>query len=141
MENKEKFVRVGIGVMIFNDKNQVLLGKRLAKLAKDTWCFPGGHLEFNETFKECAIRETKEECNLDVIPEKIISITNDIAYDKHYITIGMLAKLTSGKPKVNEPDKCERWEWFDLDNLPKPMMISTEKMIIQYKEGKIDEKL
>ena len=76
MKNDKPIVKVGTGVMIFNKKGQVLLGKRLAKLAYGTWCFPGGHQEFGETFKETAIRETKEECDLDVLPEKIISITN-----------------------------------------------------------------
>ena len=138
--SEEKIVRVGTGVMIFKD-GKVLLGKRKAKLGFGKWCFPGGHLEFGETFKENAIRETKEETNLNIIPKRIISLNNGMLDDRHYVTIGMLGEIKSGEVKLTEPDKCERWDWFSLNDLPEPMLEETIEVIKQYKEGNINDKL
>ena len=52
---------VGLGVLIFNEHNQILLGKRIASHGHSSWGPPGGHLEFGESFEECAAREIEEE--------------------------------------------------------------------------------
>ena len=40
---------------------------------------------------------------------------------KHYVHIGLIAEWKNGEPKVLEPDKCERWDWYDLNNIPSPL--------------------
>lgn len=40
---------------------------------------------------------------------------------KHHITLFFETVLKSGQPRVVEPDKCDRWEWFEPDNLPSPL--------------------
>lgn len=49
------------GCIVF-DNNKVLLIKH----NKGHWSFPKGHVEGNETEEQTAIRETKEETNIDV---------------------------------------------------------------------------
>ena len=53
--------KVGIGVLVFNDLNQLLLGRRTSAHGEGEFGPPGGHLEFGESFEDCAIREVKEE--------------------------------------------------------------------------------
>jgi len=43
------------------------------------------------------------------------------AYDQHYVDIALVADWESGEPKVLEPNKLEKWEWRDFDNLPEPL--------------------
>ncbi len=52
---KKKYPRVDFGVLIQNDKKEVLLGLRKGSHGSGEWCFPGGHLEFGETIMEGAI--------------------------------------------------------------------------------------
>ena len=52
--------KVGIGVIIQKD-GKLLMGQRRGAHGADTWCPPGGHLEFGETWESCARRETREE--------------------------------------------------------------------------------
>lgn len=51
-------ISVGSTVLVFNNKNEILLNLRT-----DTknWGIPGGGKELYETLEECAIRETEEE--------------------------------------------------------------------------------
>lgn len=125
----DQSVRVGVGVLVLNPEGKVLLGKRKGKLGEKTYSLPGGHLEFGETPEQCAARELKEETDIDAKEMEVASLTNDIAYDRHYVTIGVLVKSFEGEPKVMEEDKCESWGWYDLDDLPEPLFVPSAKFI------------
>jgi 8-oxo-dGTP diphosphatase len=63
MQNKRP--RVGSAVLVEHE-GKFLLGKRNKKNAFGKWIIPGGGVDFGETIQEAAIREIKEETNLDV---------------------------------------------------------------------------
>lgn len=121
--------KVGIGVLVLKD-NKVLLGLRKNAHGDGDWSFPGGHLEFFESLEECAKREVTEETGLEIEDIKKGPYTNDMftKEEKHYITIFMLSKIKSGEAKVMEPEKCEKWEWFDWDNLPQNLFIPIKNL-------------
>lgn len=127
MDNRPK---VGLGVMIKKD-NKFLLGKRKNAHNEGSWCFPGGHLEFGESWEECARRETREEAGIEIKNVKLTIVNNDISKIEHthYVTICMEAEYSSGEAKVMEPDKFECWNWFEQDKLPTPLYISTQAFI------------
>lgn len=131
MKNRPK---VGIGVFIIKD-NKVLFGKRKNSHGEGAWCFPGGHLEFNESWEECAKRETLEETDLIIKNIRFGAVTNDIfkKENKHYITIFIIADYASGELKIMEPDKWETWEWFEWDEakLPSPLFIPQQNLLKQ----------
>lgn len=120
----KKRPKVGIAVAIVKN-NQVLLGKRLGKHGPGTWAYPGGHLEFMESWEECARRETKEETSLEIKNVRFGVVTNELHYqeNEHYITIGMIADYAGGEPQTLESNKCEEWCWFSWDNLPQPLFL------------------
>jgi 8-oxo-dGTP diphosphatase len=111
--------KVGLGVLI-RHQGKILLGKRKNAHGEGDWCAPGGHLEAAESFEECALREVGEETGLKIKNLRFATCTNDIFIneDKHYVTIIMVADWEGGDPELKEPDKCEKWEWFDWNNLP-----------------------
>lgn len=122
--------KVGVGVIVIKD-GKVLLGKRRNAHGEGDWSFPGGHLEFNESWEDCASRETFEETGIAIKNIRFGTATNDIfpAEEKHYITIFMLSDYDSGEVKVMEPEKCEKWEWFHWDQLPKPLFIPIKNLL------------
>jgi 8-oxo-dGTP diphosphatase len=133
-----KTVRVGVGCWIFNQNGEVLLGKRLSKHGTGTWAPPGGHLEFGETPAQCASRELFEETGLKISPNKIkiFAVTNDIFKDenKHYITIHCSIQYEQAIPTfidVKEKDKCEVWQWFKTNKMPKPLFLSVRNLLKQ----------
>ncbi|MBS1266314.1 MAG: ADP-ribose pyrophosphatase [Candidatus Woesearchaeota archaeon] len=129
--------------MILRD-NKILLGKRHMDPEKatslldgaGTWTIPGGKLDFGESFEQCAKRETKEETGLKLNSVKVVCVNNDKVENAHFLTIGLFCDDFSGEPKVAEPDKITKWNWFDLDNLPSPMYLPSKKVIRNYLNGK-----
>ena len=124
--SKENKTHIGVGVMILKD-GKVLLGKRKGKHGAGEYGFPGGHLEVMESFEDCARRETLEECGISIKNLRFLFVANVTGYyDRHYVHIGFIADFDKGEPKVLEPEKCESWEWFEMDSLPNPIFTFSE---------------
>jgi 8-oxo-dGTP diphosphatase len=122
MENQRPMV--GVAVIIRKSYDQVLIGLRTSKHANGMWGFPGGHLEFGESFKDCAIRESYEETGLQLEDAKYWWHENVIFPDEglHYVTIFMVTDWKAGEPERTEPDKCAEWKWVSWAELPQPLM-------------------
>lgn len=136
----EQIIKIGLGIIIKNE-NKILLGHRCNDY-KDTggiyepgsWTIPGGKQKYDETILEGAIRETKEETNLDISDLEIFSVTDDFQKDKHFVTIHIIANKFKGELKNLEPTKHNEWKWFDLDNLPVNLYTPAKKFIKEYLE-------
>ena len=134
-------VGVGIGIMILRD-NKILLGKRhedpekadSALHGEGTWTMPGGKMDFGETPHDGAKREAEEETGLKLNKDKLklISVTNEVVEDAHFITLGFLCEDFEGEAKAMEPDEITEWKWFDLNNLPEPMFFPCVKIVKNY---------
>lgn len=97
---------VGVAVIVTQNK-KVLLGKRKGTHGAGSWAFPGGHLEFNESIKGCAIREVYEETGLSIKNIRRATFTNDIfqAENKHYVTVFVVAEYESGELHIKRTRK------------------------------------
>ncbi len=125
------YPRVGIGVLIFNNRD-LLLGQRLNGHGHLTWGPPGGHLEFGETFEACAIRETQEETGLIISSLKLFAVTNNIfeQEQKHYVSIFLKAEYPSNQTiQIMEQNKVISWQWFPIDSLPMPLFLPLDHLI------------
>ena len=135
-----KHIGAGCGVMIFNEKGQLLLGLRTSDKEKadselheeGTWTMPGGSIEYGETFEEAGIREAKEETGMDIDNLEVICVQTDKNEHAHFISVGMIAHVHDGMPVAAEPEVILKWEWFDLDNLPKNIFSPSKKTVDCY---------
>lgn len=132
---------VGVGVMVRNANGDFLFGLRTenSKNEPNKWCFPGGALNFGEKLFDCAVREAKEEAGIVVEPIRLVKVIDHIipAEKQHWVNPIIEARIVSGEPKVMEPHKMCKWQWFSLSNLPKTM---TSNMVFLFSEilaGKI----
>ncbi len=125
--------KVGVGVFVIRGR-QVLFGKRKGSHGSETWAPPGGKLDEGETVEACAVRETLEETGLNVNnPRKALVYTEDYFQEegRQFITVYVLADYVSGEAEVKEPEKAERWEWFEWDNLPQPLFLTIQHLLEQ----------
>lgn len=117
---------MGTGIIVVKNE-KILLGRRQGSHAAGLFSFPGGHLDWNETWEACVLRELAEECGENIKvrirhfdeQRKEFLVTNDIMpqYGKHYITIFMVADWIEGEPENMEPHKCDGWDWVSFDEL------------------------
>lgn len=126
----EDVPRIGVGVMISKD-GKILLGKRKNSHGAGEWSFPGGHLEFNESVFNCAIREVDEEVGLKIKNLRKGPYTEDIfeAEGKHYLTMFVMGDYDSGEVLLKEPEKCDGWVWFLPSDLPEPLFLPIRNLI------------
>ena len=137
----DKVIKIGLGIMI-KEGNKVLLGHRCETYGDNggiyepgSWTFPGGKQEYDETIFEGAMREVKEEINLDISDLEIFNAADDIQPNKHYITIQIIANKFEGELKNLEPTKHSEWKWFDLTNLPENLYTPPQEFLEKYLES------
>src|SRR3989344_8962646 len=76
--NSDQHIELAAGVLVVNDRNEVLLVKRRddAHVAQGQWTRPIGKVNFGETGVQAAVRETEEETG--VIVEILSPIPHEI---------------------------------------------------------------
>lgn len=123
--------KIGLGVYILNEKSEVLLLHRRGNHGAGTWSAPGGHLEYGESFEECAIREAREEAGIEISNLDFIGVRNDIFQEerKHSVTLSMRAGKYRGEPSIMEPDVFDDIGWFSLSALPTPLFPSMDRFL------------
>ena len=136
----EPIIYVGATVLVFNEKNELLLNLRSDT---STWGIPGGGKELNETLEECAIRELKEETNIDVKDLKLIAVLSGPEYYFKYpnddevdcVIVLYQVKNHSGELKINDGEST-KLSFFPLDNLP-PLESRAKAIIDKIVKGEI----
>ena len=134
-------IGVGATILVFNSNNELLLNLR-----SDTnnWGIPGGSKELNETLEECAIRELKEETNINVNDLELVTVLSGEEYCFKYPNedeldcVIALYKVSNyaGELKINDGESREL-KFFSLYNLPE--LESRAKAIIdKIKSGIIE---
>jgi 8-oxo-dGTP diphosphatase len=120
---------VGVGAVVVDDHERVLLVKRGTEPMKGHWSLPGGLLELGESLKEGVEREILEETGLFVQPEAIVEVVDCIYRNSdgenqsqvrfHYVVVDYWCRVVGGdlKPSsdVSEVAWVSRAEWTDTN--------------------------
>lgn len=120
----------GVAVVVTNG-DQVLLGKRApGSFAADTWCLPGGFIEFEENYLAAGMREVAEETGLQVHIEAILSVvSNFLAPNLHTLVVVLLAKIVGGTAQADD-DICEL-AWFPMSQPLPEMAFAADRHIVE----------
>lgn len=134
-------VGVGTAVVILNDKHQILLGLRKGSHRAGHWSVPGGWLDRSDWGTDAAVaRETLEETGLILDETQLghLCWTTEEHLDIGVRTVTLYhlcwPKGWEGEAKLMEPDKCEEWKWFDLDDLPSPLFPGIPEAVAQLQD-------
>lgn len=106
-------------VVLFEE--QILLVQRGKEPFKDYWCVPGGHVDPGETFMEAALRELKEETDVDIDFLTYVGVFNEKNRDPRaeYVYSYVHKIQLKEKPNIKAGDDAKNAQWFPINNLPK----------------------
>ena len=118
----EPIIYAGATVLVFNRAGELLLNLR-----SDTsdWGIPGGGKELGETLEECAVRELREETNLETSALELVAVLSGREYwftypngDEVDCVIALYkVKNYSGELGINDGEST-KLRFFPLDKLP-----------------------
>ena len=133
MTSKKLPLRLGVGAIVLNKKNQVFVGKRKDNPI-DKWQMPQGGVNTGENLIDAMKRELHEETSI-----QNIKILNEIdGWFEYELPKNLLGKIWKGRYRgqkqkwfvvkflgndgeINlQTDKPEfiEWRWLDIENLP-----------------------
>jgi len=108
---------------LFKD-NKILLLRRFNTGYEDgNYSMVAGHVDPNETFTQCIIREAEEEAGILLKPEdlKVVHVmhrNSGTVENNERVDVFFIAEKWDGEITNKEPHKCDDLSWFDLDNIP-----------------------
>ncbi|TAK28191.1 MAG: NUDIX hydrolase [Chloroflexota bacterium] len=90
--------RIVAAALPINGKGVVLL-RRGIEPRRGAWTFPSGYMELGESLEEAAIRETKEETNLDIELTALLDIYS--RREAGVVVVVFLARVLGGQPSTS----------------------------------------
>jgi ADP-ribose pyrophosphatase YjhB (NUDIX family) len=128
------FITVDI---IIEKDGKIVLIKRAKEPFKDYFALPGGFIDLGEFAEDAAIREAKEETNLDVEIKGILGAYSDPKRDPrgHVISVVFIATSKSLDLKAGDDASCVGW--FRLEEIPEKLAFDHKKIIDDYKKYKL----
>ena len=112
----ENLPRVGSALLVRDEANRILLGKRNKDPQRGSWVIPGGKIHAFETIAQAAVREIAEETGLEV------EVTNQFGVyeiinppQEHRLVIYSWGTVVSGTPKAS--DDLSEVKFFSIDEL------------------------
>lgn len=130
MKQRFKFIPAVYLVLKSEDDKKILLSRRANTGYMDGYySMVAGHLEGDEPLTVALAREAKEEANIDIDPKDlrlvhVMHLRSEIAgsTDDERVTFYFETKNYKGTLQNMEPHKCDEIKWFDLDDLPEPLI-------------------
>lgn len=133
------FRHMGVDVIIEMDK-KILLIRRKNRPFKNMLALPGGKIEPNETIEDAAIREAKEETNIDVRLKSVLGIYSNASRDPRKI----ITTVFIGEPKnKNFKAGSDALEigWYNMNKKNLNLAFDHNKIISDYLIWKKNKKI
>ena len=119
-----------VDIIIHQDGKIVLIKRRNPPVG---WALPGGFVDEGETVEAAAVREAKEETNLDVALLELLYVYSDPSRDprKHTLSVVFTAERLEGETIAM--DDAEEAEWFSLEQLPDAIVFDHREIIEDFR--------
>lgn len=120
--------KVGVGAMVFNDRDEILLILR----PEGSWLFPTGWADIGYSPAQVAAKEVLEETGLVVTPLRIVGIYDSVTWrhdlNPHFYSIVFYCRLDGGELCAH-PVETRSVGFFARDALPQPLFRTSTSWI------------
>jgi len=122
--------RITSAILVEKD-GKFLLAERNKENYKGYWIIPGGGVKFGETIQEAAIREIKEETNLDVNIKKLICHKEVINILGKYHSIVFFHLATPKTTEVEAKGDISNAKFFTIDEIKKLKIAESVEWVLK----------
>ncbi|SIN69138.1 NUDIX domain-containing protein [Halodesulfovibrio marinisediminis] len=106
-----------VDIVIYDPNQGVVLIERANE--PHGWALPGGFIDYGETCEAAAIREAKEETNLDVTLTELIGVYSDPTRDPRHHTMSVAYSAVANDVSIlTAGDDAQNARFFPLESLP-----------------------
>jgi ADP-ribose pyrophosphatase YjhB (NUDIX family) len=113
-------IRAGNGIVLIERKNPPY-----------GWAIPGGFVDYGESLETAAVREAKEETNLDVRLVSQFRAYSEPDRDPRHHTISVVF-IADGEGTLKAADDALTAKIFNLDDLPETMAFDHRRICTEY---------
>ena len=135
--------KVAVGVLIVDGaheapetpemhRDHLLLVRRNHDPALGAWAFPSGFVDAGEVLEEAAVREVREEANVDVALDALLGAWSDPG--NPVVFLAYAGHLVSGTPAPG--DEASEVAWFAADALPPLAFAHDDEIVAAWLEGR-----
>tara|TARA_B100000579_G_scaffold377202_1_gene343127 strand:- start:624 stop:1094 length:471 start_codon:yes stop_codon:yes gene_type:complete len=114
-KNNQLPLRIGVGIILLNHENKILVGKRIDN-PKNFWQMPQGGVNQNENFLQAAKRELEEETGVKSV-KLVKEISDWLTYE---LPENLLGKVLEGKYRG------QKQKWFIMQFVGKESEINVK---------------
>lgn len=109
-----KPVKATVGAVV-ESRGKILLELRSIEPFKDSWCIPGGHIEFGEPVEDALVREVREETGLTVIDYHFLDYFTEYFPELEWHAVALIfVAHVEGREKAQESEVREL-EWVSVE--------------------------
>ena len=125
-------LRSGVGIIVLNKDNKVLVAKRIDN-QKNFWQMPQGGVDVGEDYLAAAYRELEEETSIKnvklikeldgltsyVLPKNLLGVIWKGKYrgqEQKWFVMEFFGQNSEIDIKTENPEFCE-WKWIDLEKI------------------------
>lgn len=146
MIGHKRMMSVGLGCLIIDEKERVLLEKRTDN---GKYCLPGGSINFDETVLEGLKREIKEETDIEIKEARLLMISSgkkqELIYPNgdvtDYVDLIFVSHVRSDEIHMRITDgESSLLKFYSFDELPpeEEMLRGTYAPLMKYHFGNLD---
>jgi ADP-ribose pyrophosphatase YjhB (NUDIX family) len=118
-----------VAIILMNNR-QIVLVKRKYQPRKGMWSLPAGFMEFGETAEQTAIREAKEETNLDIKVTELFGVFPGVDDPRvHVVVIVYYGEIINGQ--LSPGDDASEVKFFPLNDIPNDIAFKAHRRILE----------
>ena len=122
--------KLAVVVIVAHERN-ILMVKRDIEPMMGRWSFPSGYVDRGEVVEEAAVREVREETNVEVKLDRLLGVYS--GRDEPVVLVAYAASLQGGIAEAG--DETQAVGWFATDELPPLPFPHDDAILRDWRDG------